>query len=488
MMVRDTSDYQDNPASNTRAKPAGTSDKPETGRVERSGNEVRGEAPEAAPWYIANRVTPLDTDSPDSAPESSGISALIGDEKVPPQTTADEWRSLRYERRQQSMEFLIRGSREEVGLPPVAAVGEGKTAKEVGWIRPPRPARCSWRIEDTVGIHHSGDADQGAHWSGIERCGSVWACPVCAAVIRSERSRETQQGVETWQERGGSILFVTLTMRHTKSLSLFVSLNAALKAWQRLVQGKAWGKFKENYGVEGYVRAVEVTYGGQNGWHPHIHALLFLSRPLETEEVRALTDTLFNRWKTYVVKFGGGMPTRLRGIDVRIADKDGRVVAQYLNKLQDAPPSKKKNQIGKEMTRADYKEGRAGSLTPFELLDTKRREDELDDYAAYVLWNEYVHATKGRRAITWSRGLREELGLVEDRTDEEILEEVEQFTKQIVVPGPIYDAFRNQPAFLALILQTVEAGNIELALELTGGKTADEVEHEGYVPPPQMIA
>lgn len=57
MMLRDVSDIQATTRANTRPEAAETSSKPQRERMERSGNEPRAAAPEAAPWYIANNVS-----------------------------------------------------------------------------------------------------------------------------------------------------------------------------------------------------------------------------------------------------------------------------------------------------------------------------------------------------------------------------------------------------------------------------------------------
>lgn len=494
MMVRDPSDYQDNSAGNTRAQPAGTSSKTEPGRVERSGNEDRGRAPEAAPRYIANKVTPpAASEAPASlylqgeAPKNTPKNSLF-------KFDSDAVRLSRYERRQQSKEWLIRAARMSLGLSPVAAPGEGKRSTEPGWVRPPRPARCAWRIAEDVGVHHDGDVDLGAHWSGIERCASIWACPVCAAVIRAARTKEIQEAVDEWlKDPDHHLIMVTYTMRHRKSDRLDVTLPAALEAYQRNQAGSPWVRFREKYGIVGSVRAAEVTVG-KNGWHPHIHALYFTTKPLDKDGQAAMHSWLFERWFKFVTKLGGGAPTKLRGVDIRVASDSGKVVAQYLSKLQDdskehRPLDKK---VASELGRADFKEGRQGSLTPFELLDPAKRADWQDDEAAYHLWVEYVEAVKGRRAITWSGEIRELLNLARERSDEEIINDVERQDLKLLIPGKVYDSYKNQPAVLALILELVESGNLELAAQVAGADVVTDAPKEKpklpRVPNPRVTA
>lgn len=378
------------------------------------------------------------------------------------------WRRTRYERRQQSSEWLIRGAREAVGLPPVADV----TAESEDWVRPPRPARCRWRCAADVTVH--GGGDQGAHFSGTERCGSIWACPVCAAVIRAQRAEDIQRTVEAWQEDGGSVVFVTLTMRHTKSDPLAVTLNAAAEGFRRLLSSASYRRdFAPTMGIEGYVRSVEVTLGS-NGWHPHVHALFFVRDPLSKAQVNQWTSEMFSRWAEVVTRLGAKMPSKERGVDVRVADTHGKVIAEYLSKLQEA-------KIGSEVARFDFKTGKGGNLMPFELLDPSTREDDWDDHAAQQLWWEWYTATKGRRAITFSRSMlawlkAKDAELAEDieMSDDQIIEDAEQATPVFKVDGKDWDRHKNSPARLTGALDAVEAGDLGEAMDLLNG----------YVPAP----
>jgi hypothetical protein len=402
------------------------------------------------------------------APEGFRLGTSRTEFHPPSQSDHSERRLTRYQRRQKSSRWLIQAAREAAGYEPHPGgvvdleTGEIRSLRAVDsdWVRPPRAARCRWRLGDGVGVHHS---EGTAHWSGIERCASIWACPVCAAVVRAERAAEIQRAVELHQGRGGSLVFVTLTMRHSVDDPLKVTLNAAIKGWQDLLRGKAWKTHQERYGVTGYVRAVEITHGRENGWHPHIHALFFVDQPLTEEETGQWETSMFDRWSRYVVKHGGGMPTALRGIDVRAADKDGTVVAQYLSKIQEAPPEPKRQAIGNELARGDMKTGRGRhGRMPFELLDTSSKRDA-------ALWVEYVEATSGRRAITWSNKLRESLDLGEERTDEEVVEDAEQDTLRVMIPGPVYDMARNRPKVLTEWLGLAEAKSYRQLANVTDG-------------------
>src|SRR5262252_3284611 len=58
----------------------------------------------------------------------------------------------------------------------------------------PRVARCGLPIGNSHVAIHRGDSDV-THTSGVETCGSIWSCPVCAAKIRNERAEEIKRGL-----------------------------------------------------------------------------------------------------------------------------------------------------------------------------------------------------------------------------------------------------------------------------------------------------
>ncbi|MEX5272256.1 hypothetical protein, partial [Kocuria sabuli] len=86
-----------------------------------------------------------------------------------------------------------------------------------------------------------------------------------------------------------------------------------------------------------------------------------------------------------------------------------------------------------------------------------------------VFWVEYVEATKGRRAITWSRGLRDRLNLGEERTDEQVIEDAEQDTARVLIPAKSYDRAKNRPAVLAHWLDLAEAKSYRQLANITDG-------------------
>jgi hypothetical protein len=111
-------------------------------------------------------------------------------------------------------------------------------------------------------------------------CGSVWACPVCAAKIATRRAEEVAEVMRIALERGCAASMVTLTMRHHQGQSLADCWAALSKGWRAVTTGTQWTTDADAAGLVGWVRAVEVTQG-KNGWHVHVHALLIWEQVID---------------------------------------------------------------------------------------------------------------------------------------------------------------------------------------------------------------
>ena len=161
---------------------------------------------------------------------------------------------------------------------------------------------------------------------------------------------------------------------------------------------------------------------------------------------------MHTRWARFVEKSTGKVPTRQHGVDVQRVDQDGQVLGKYLAKVQDEGKSKtEKWSASAELARADVKRGRGDNFVPFELLD---EDHDLPAAQRRRLWAEYYEGTKGRRCITWSRGLKDRFGIGE-ATDEEIIEDTEAAPVRYLADGRAYDALRRSDAeLLALVLSS----------------------------------
>lgn len=186
---------------------------------------------------------------------------------------------------------------------------------------------------------------------------------------------------------------LTLTLRHERRHSLDELVVGLRGAWKALQQHRRWKGLRAH--LVGTITALEVTCG-PNGWHPHLHLLLFLDGQGD-ELVDELAGWIPQGWKREV---GGRLdvaPDLVHGAHLMRLGSDS---AKYVAKIAD------------ETTRGDLK---SDAKSPFALLDRVG-----DDRQAYAQWQEYSSTMKGRRAIVWSRGLRALLlPDVDELTDEE---------------------------------------------------------------------
>jgi hypothetical protein len=252
-----------------------------------------------------------------------------------------------------------------------------------------------------------------AGFAGLVTCGSVWVCPVCSSKIMARRALEIGSAVAAAQAGGLHVVFLTLTMRHRQGQRLGMLWDALAHGWERVTSGRRWVADRERWGVIGYCRAVETTIG-TNGWHVHVHALLFLD--VERPNVDALCDSMWERWSAGLTARGLAVPLRHASeAHLVTGDLSGTALGDYLTKGVAAAGA-----LGMELTQTQSKvaQGVHKTRPVWSLLDEGALEGEA---APLRLWHEWERASKGRRQIAWSRGLRDLLGLsVAERTDEEI--------------------------------------------------------------------
>jgi hypothetical protein len=148
-------------------------------------------------------------------------------------------------------------------------------------------------------------SDRGICFRGLFRCKSRHGCMYCARHIAAVTQHEMSGVCSSFlkEHPRGAIGFLTATIPHRIQTALADSLDVVLNAWRAVRQGRLAKRLK-SLGMAGYVRALDVTYGGNNGWHPHIHALVLFETSPSDDELEKLTTELYTRWNSYVQKRG----------------------------------------------------------------------------------------------------------------------------------------------------------------------------------------
>lgn len=266
-----------------------------------------------------------------------------------------------------------------------------------------------------------------ARVGSIKTCGSVWACPVCASKVAELRRRELTYAMVQHTAQGGHAYLMTFTFPHYMGQMLQELMPLFDKARQSFQNSKGWKKVMGKDGTAGRVGGVtslEVTYGIGNGWHPHLHMLVFCKPgafgegdPDESGRLSsAAIDYFRGEWVRLLEKRGlvDGSNREWAGryaLDVR----GGKGAAEYIAKWG----HDEQWGMSRELTSSHAKTGKRDTwgtkdhYTPFQLLAMSA---DGDGHASNA-FREFVTAFDGKRMLTWSPGLKDHFG-IEDMDDD----------------------------------------------------------------------
>ena len=345
----------------------------------------------------------------------------------------------------------------------------------------PRVAKCSHvRHSKTVDVSRAEGGK--AQLGGLIKCRSK-ACAVCLARRRADYADQVKKVAELWLTGWkGSVpqpdhvhhktgehtprpdivelarhpftpaYLLTCTIRHGWDDDLKTTGHGVRNAWRALLQSRAWRELRERFGLE-YIVAEEVTHGA-NGWHPHLHVLLLPARRFKRAELAEIRPKLYELWASMVEQHIGWehMPLREYGTDLRRCSKE-----DYISKA-----------IGLELADPGNKRGRGkGSRTPVQLLQAYA---DNGDEQALQLYQHYERTMRGRRDMTWSKGLREYRIVAQALLAAERQAEAELAPLVAEVPGDIWDRWRQVERPHVRLLEAAEQAGLPGVLVLLGAE------------------
>ena len=304
-----------------------------------------------------------------------------------------------------------------------------------------------------------------AAYGNLQTCKSVWVCPICASKITERRRVELAEGVKNWQ---GRILLLTLTLQHRSNESLELIVTSLLNAYSnKVTRGKFWDNLTRNFGIVGTIRTLEVTWG-DNGFHPHLHILLFSER--NQIDYEALHKRLYEKWEHSLHSIG--RYTNQKAFNLQFSNE---AIANYVTKWGEID-SNNNWDISHEMAKSPVKVARNGGYTPFAMLE----ESMLGNEKFGLLFQEYAKYMKGKQQLRYSKGLKELLGITE-KSDEEICnEKIEQaYLFMVLSRGQWKQILGND--IRGELLQQVANGDIETVVTFLMKFGIDwDVEQFGY--------
>lgn len=312
------------------------------------------------------------------------------------------------------------GGREAVALDNNAKSSRNRSARWDArgflwdWSSVPRCRKCgrvTVSADGRVGVRADG---QSVGFAGLSTCGSVWVCPVCNSRIQAVRRLEVGVALANLHANGGGAAFGAITVRHHAGQRLDGLLGALTYGIARIARDKKVAQLRSDMGHLGRVQALELTIGAA-GWHPHRHPLVMFETPPTAEKLTELHMAEFRAFRAGVVKKGYSSPLDVAQVLMPVRP-NSEALGEYFTKSGYSFDA-----AGWEMTSTQTKRARRSkSRTPWQLLDSARLLGDADDLD---LWNEYEQATRGKRALTFSRGLRDLLGVGVEATDEQIADE-----------------------------------------------------------------
>jgi hypothetical protein len=289
------------------------------------------------------------------------------------------------------------------------------------------------------------ETDQGtrAGVAGLQSCG-LWTCPVCVRSVSAERAREVSKVLKAAAERKCSVAMASFTMSHRNGVSIRACWEALGKAWRSATSGSVWQKQKQQFGLVGWVRAVELTVGA-NGPHVHAHVLLVFDSLVSAEMQEEFAHRMWVRWNRTLTKHGFG-GTEERGVDVRPVQLTGESIeatASYIAKAS------------LEAVSSATKQGRrTSSRAPMQILADAVATGNADDIELF--W-EIEQACHGRKKLTWSNGIRDWAKLGKEKSDEEVANENKHGESVLVMPAATWHKVKCE---LEGLLDTYETGGL----------------------------
>lgn len=317
---------------------------------------------------------------------------------------------------------------------------------------------------------------------GVQKCGSVWLCPVCATRIAGERRREIERVSTLHLERGGSVAFLTLTSVHKIEYNQTKFRRAVTEAFRALQQSRMYRRMKRTYQVAGHLRKLEVNYG-PNGFHVHLHVALFFDRDFtprtwpaghpqagkwrEPAEISVMEKILYTEWRKALTDLGYPPPSRKRGALLEYVKPGTTKWRNYLAKM------------GFEFT--GQKQGRHKNRSMFQVLEDAGltfRRYLADGYspvhvnhstgevvhliADVKVWRLYEKVIKGARQLEWSRALKKRYA-VQDPPDEQLAVELpggedDELLLDIPKWSRVWHLIQEQPNGMAQVISAAGEG------------------------------
>lgn len=282
-----------------------------------------------------------------------------------------------------------------------------------------RTAQCLRKRYEAVGVNKSKTYNR-AFYSGLIQCANGWTCPVCSAKIQERRRIEIAQAFDYAYSNNKKVIMITFTFPHYLHDRLKSQLDKLKEAFKYLRAGNVWTLMKQRISYTGLIRALEVLWGKENGWHSHTHEAWIVDKNVDVNELR---EWLTKRWWDVCVKAGlisedFAKTDSFNAHAVQITDNCH--ASDYFAKHDNAVNNKWG--VDRELAKANNKGTRHSDKKLLHAFDLIKLYEQNNDQKYAELFIEYADAMRRKPAIFWSHGLKKLVG-INEKTDQEIVEE-----------------------------------------------------------------
>lgn len=308
--------------------------------------------------------------------------------------------------------------------------GQGKRQRH-------RVTHCGRSIKgDVVNCYRQVDGE-GSRFAGLMQCGSGWTCPVCTLKIAEKRRQELKSALAKQIKAGGKVQLLTLTFPHEFDMPLAELMEKFDKARQKFKNSRTYKRISAAAGRLGNVASLEVTYG-RNGWHPHLHELLFVERSIQGESeklperdgftlLQGEALELAGQWCKSLIACGLGSQGQISDMMEHALDlRGGEWAAAYITAFGEEEDWGMSSEVI-----GTGKDANTGNVTPFGLLRLSIKDEQIRVGGEWIdpahKFKEFADAFHGKRLLNWSRGLRAHFDMDEEAANakEKMLESLE---------------------------------------------------------------
>ncbi len=294
------------------------------------------------------------------------------------------------------------------------------------------------------------------YYNGLMKCGSVWRCPVCNYKITQQRKKEIYYLTSEFMRKSefNRISFITLTMRHKSTYPLKYTLDTLLEEFRKFQRTSVYKRLEREHNIKGFIKSLEITVSKRNGWHPHLHLLVFH----QSDNIELLHREIKQKW----AKRKKINALQKNQICKEVYNKAG--VTDYVTKWT----------ISDELTKGSFKLPKLNKnekgITPFQILsqltlgkNSIKEETELKGYLG-----QYFQYTHGKHLIHISKKLLKDLKNsnidTTIKSDKEILEDETPEKILFKIDKPVwYEVAKYN--YMAQILNNYESKGVDFVLD-----------------------